>query len=431
VTGSNERRWQPVLEGSLAARAAQAIEEIATALSDPPPSWGATSPVTEPSTKDIGLPWGRAGIALPFHYLGLAAGRRAYHRVAEELLNDAVDAMAELEMEASLYGGFTGIAWVAAHLGWPAEDSGDGEDGDVFSELDGILAGAQGVTLLGGQYDLVSGAVGLGVYGLERLPAQSAAALLDAVTRDLSAQVVQETEGTTWRRRHEWLAAEQRAVCPHGCFDLGIAHGVPGILLLLAAMRARGIQDPLIDEMLDSGTRWLIAQRLPPGKRSAFPSITGGEGKPEPSRLAWCYGDLGISFALLRAAHSLGRPEWREAATELARAAAERPFKSSSVLDTGLCHGAAGVAHLFNRLYQETGNTLLKDAAERWFEQLLDMRQPGRGVAGFSAWLMGVDGTTEYFADPGFLMGAAGVALALTAATSSVQPRWDRVLLLD
>jgi hypothetical protein len=32
-------------------------------------------------------------------------------------------------------------------------------------------------------------------------------------------------------------------------------------------------------------------------------------------------------------------------------------------------------------------------------------------------------------ADPGFLTGAAGIGLALLAATSPVEPAWDRVLL--
>jgi hypothetical protein len=33
-------------------------------------------------------------------------------------------------------------------------------------------------------------------------------------------------------------------------------------------------------------------------------------------------------------------------------------------------------------------------------------------------------------ADPGLLTGAAGIALALLAATSLIEPAWDRVLLV-
>ena len=33
--------------------------------------------------------------------------------------------------------------------------------------------------------------------------------------------------------------------------------------------------------------------------------------------------------------------------------------------------------------------------------------------------------------EPGFLTGAAGIALALLAAVSDVEPAWDRVLLVS
>jgi hypothetical protein len=38
-------------------------------------------------------------------------------------------------------------------------------------------------------------------------------------------------------------------------------------------------------------------------------------------------------------------------------------------------------------------------------------------------------GNIEWHPDPGFLTGAAGIALALLAATTAVEPEWDRILL--
>ena len=59
------------------------------------------------------------------------------------------------------------------------------------------------------------------------------------------------------------------------------------------------------------------------------------------------------------------------------------------------------------------------------------MRQPGRGVGGFSALAAREDGTRYWQDDPGILTGAAGVAMALLAATTTIEPAWDRMLLLS
>ncbi len=102
--------WQPVLTGSLAAEATRATGEIAAALRDPPPGWGANRPAIERAGMEIGLPWGRAGMALLFHYLGLATGSTAQRGTAHRLLRAAVEIIAVLELHPSLYGVFLGIA---------------------------------------------------------------------------------------------------------------------------------------------------------------------------------------------------------------------------------------------------------------------------------------------------------------------------------
>jgi hypothetical protein len=99
-------------------------------------------------------------------------------------------------------------------------------------------------------------------------------------------------------------------------------------------------------------------------------------------------------------------------------------------VDAGLCHGAAGLGHLFNRLFQATGEPVLAEAARFWLEQALALRRPGRGFGGYEARIRGGDGAPTWVAEPGLLTGAAGIALALLAATAPVEPAWDRFLLV-
>ena len=62
---------------------------------------------------------------------------------------------------------------------------------------------------------------------------------------------------------------------------------------------------------------------------------------------------------------------------------------------------------------------------------LLDLRRPGFGVGGYGAYKSDGDAGTRWWADPGMLDGAAGVGLALLAATQPVEPEWDRALAIS
>jgi hypothetical protein len=59
----------------------------------------------------------------------------------------------------------------------------------------------------------------------------------------------------------------------------------------------------------------------------------------------------------------------------------------------------------------------------------LELYQPGSGVGGYRAWRM--DRETKQFDwdnDTTFLTGACGIGLSLLAATSTLDPAWDRLL---
>src|SRR6185436_4259564 len=103
----------------------------------------------------------------------------------------------------------------------------------------------------------------------------------------------------------------------------------------------------------------------------------------ETGETAWCAGDLGLSVALLDASGSLGRPEWEAAGLARALAAADRRFGSDETFDPALCHGTAGLSHLFHRLYQATGEERCRAAAHAWLERTLARRAPGAGVGGY------------------------------------------------
>jgi hypothetical protein len=417
-------RWLPLLEARDAERALAVAAEIADALFAL-----ATPLVPEAPRRHFSLPE-LAGWTLLLAYLDRAAPGYGHGERATELLDSAIEGMGSSYAPWSLYSGFPGLAWVVEHLkGWLID--GEDEDGeDPGEEIAVSLRDHLGMSPWRGDHDLISGLAGLGVYALERLPRPWGKECLESVVARLAEKAERRPEGTTWRTVPEALIPQVAEIFPQGNWDLGVAHGVPGVIAVLAQACAEGLED-CARPLLDGAVAWTLAQRLPPGERSIFPHVVAPDRLPGPSRLAWCYGDLGVAVTLLLAARTVGEPDWEREALAAARACARRPPETSGVVDAGFCHGAAGNAHLFNRIFQATGDPLFADAARHWLERTLEMKRPGEGTAGWVSWDPGDVTRGGWQADPSFLGGAAGIGLALLAAASPVEPDWDRLLLVS
>lgn len=426
--------WRPILTGEAAGRARRTAEEIGGAIQRHfSPSPAGSRSVRKKRFRDASLAGGSAGLAVFYRYLnrsglGRADSRDRSRSVAIHFLQEAADAVAAVTMDSSLYSGFTGVAWAAAHLEKRPESRGDWEGTEAIDE-----ALEQFVSRRGWQrdYDLVSGLVGLGVYALERLPAPVAVRCLEGVIDRLEETAEDRTAGITWHTAARLLPPHQRDEYPHGFDNLGLAHGVPGVIALLGAAWAAGVKRRKARRLLDGAVAWLLRQRLADSPGALFPAWRAPGVERKGCRSAWCYGDPGVAAALLSAARSVGEPAWEREALEIARGAANRPPDQAGVVDAGLCHGAAGLGHLFNRMYQATGDPTLARAARFWLERTLPMRRTGRGIAGFSTRMARPNGKKYWKDEPGILTGAAGIALALLAATTSIVPEWDRMLLLS
>jgi lantibiotic biosynthesis protein len=411
------RKWKRVLNGRLREHALEATYAIAENL-------------PERRLKDASLCQGKAGLAIFYTYLAETRSGYSDEKRALQFLHQAADAVARQRMSPGFFGGFTGVAWVMEHLEGRLLES-DGEDPN--QAIDEALKVHLTLSPWRGDYDLITGLVGIGVYTLARLPRQTACDCLESVIDRLDETAERTTPGITWFTAPELLSPYLRKLCPKGHYNVGLAHGVPGVITLLGQVcatadkrlrAARAKARPL----LDGAVAWLLAQQ-PQDRTQSFPYWIGPAVPLTPSRLAWCYGDLGIAAALLRAARCVKEPAWEREALMIARRAAERSANKSDVKDCGLCHGAAGVAHLFNRLFQATDEPWLGAAARFWFERTLEMRRPNRGVAGFAAFRR--RGKKRWIAAPGILEGAAGIGLALLAATTPIEPKWDRMLMLS
>jgi hypothetical protein len=408
--------WQPLLTGNSAALAREAVSVILDELAGP----------KGPQPAAYLDPAG-PGPALLFSYLAACSPDDPHLPAVGPHLEAALRNTPEGPLHACLYGGLAGLGWGAIHV--QAALHVDSEE--IAEEIDDTLAEYLDRSSWTDAYDLISGLVGLGVYALERLPCPSAKTCLELILSRLTETAERRPEGLTWWSHPNWIGEWSRARCPHGYYNLGVAHGVPGVIGLLGGVIAADVDVSRARPLLEGAVDWLLSQDPPDELGYPF-WLEARSGTPHrPSRVAWCYGDAGIAAALLSAARAAGEATWEGAARRIARRAARRPPQDCGIADACLCHGAAGLGHLFNRLYQATDEPELGEAARFWFEQTFALRQPGKAVAGFPSWEVVPGGEKTWVASAGFLNGAAGVGLALLAAVAPVEPTWDRILLVS
>lgn len=426
--GGRPTVWRPILEGELRRRALATAKQIASELG------------RRPMSGDGSLAYGHAGVALLFDYLGRAAPEDKLSLRLDDLtaqrLSAAVDYLAEQELSLSLFGGFTGVAWSFAHLKGDdggvdvgGEEAGRGED-EQFEAVDAALIEAVESTPWQEHYDLIGGLAGVGLYALARLPHPAAARCLRGVVERMHEQAQSVPEGIAWHTPTRLVPERRRHLSPNGEYDFGVAHGIGGAIGMLAQACSAGVAEDLARPLVEGAVGWLLAHRIENSPGARFP-YDKREGEPlSPARTAWCYGDPGIAAVLALAGRCLNRPDWEQEATSIAVEAAQLSPEETSVKDAGLCHGAAGLAHIYNRLYQASGDVRLKDAAVAWLVKTLDYQREG-GIAGYRAWQTGSDPSGEWLEREGLLEGAAGVALALLAGATDIDPSWDQSLLMS
>lgn len=416
-------QWESILDGSLADKAASAIDGIGQALPAP-----GTAPDHVGAGGNPTLASGDAGMAIFWAYRHFADGDPDHAQRAVAYLDSAMEGVTRSPLPEGLFSGFSGVAWVAEHLS--ERLLGEGEDmNDAVDEA--LLAGLQSPHLRA--YDLVLGLVGLGVYAQQRIRYETGRRCLQFVLSRILDTAERGEGHATWFTPPALSSSHQRTYAPQGHYNLGLAHGVPGVIALLGTVLHAGEEEqPGLRRLLDEAVSWLFTCALPEAHQTVLPNYVAHGLPGTDGRSAWCYGDPGVAAALLIAARATGNDTWECEAVRWMKKCAARPMHDAGVQDAGLCHGAAGLAHIFNRVYQATGIDQFADASRRWYRRTFELQRNDAGVAGFPAYARDSALTpVRWDSHPGLLTGATGVGLSLLAASTAVEPSWDRCLLVD
>ncbi len=299
-------------------------------------------------------------------YRALADGDRRWMKLAVERLNMEIagaDALYSTR-RFGLFAGLSGLGWVTEHVTALLRRFEGSEGGSQVNEdTDAALL----LELQRGRwqstYDLATGLTGIGVYFLQRLPAPAARQGLELVLGHLEAS-----------------SAFKSAT--------GVAGGLAGMLYLFSESGSH-LLPRAIDALLES--------------RFDFDNPC-----------SWSEGELGIAAVCLQVGQRVGSADCQHLGTQLIERCLEvKPGPQ----ELSLLKGAAGAAHLWNRISLINGDSRWREASLRWWEKTIELHEnptPAASVAGV-----------------GFLEGSAGLGLALLGALTPVEPGWNGLLCLS
>jgi hypothetical protein len=346
----------------------------------------------------LSLDTGMAGVLVAAARLAqLQPGSARAARVTA-LAGALAEALGDRPMQAGLWGGVVGALYAMEYV-WSVDPMLLGEHRpairEFVDEMDEVLIGS--LRARAREFDLISGPCGIGAYALVRTDIAAARRLYAAAEQSL------ERGSEMDAGRRSWRVPDDRQ--KPGPFDLGVAHGTPGVIGLLAHALRLGVATERTGRMLDETLGWLHAQENPALPHSRFASFTGPSGQS--SRLAWCYGDLGVAAMTATAATVRQDPALEAWWRELAAQRLAQPPSTWLLADDALCHGRAGVLHILRRLlalgWDLPEARALADDLEREM----------------------ADAPADHAAPYGLLNGCAGVMLAL-AESVQCAPAGDR-----
>lgn len=369
-----------------------------------------------------GLTGGKAGVAAFLFYYSKLIDNQEPYDLAIDLLSKVLEDINNGFKYHTHAIGISGIGILIEILA---------KEGIIEADTNQLLKGADNYLyvnmvheLENGNYDFLHGAVGIALYFLKRLSNKDLYPYLSKFIHKLDSIAHKDEQGI------RWFSVLNKEKNIQG-YDLSMSHGISSIIVLLSKLFNAGIEKKKVSNLLQGAIKYLLNQQNDISIHdSYFPNWVCESESPTRSRLSWCYGDLGISVALWNASQAIKNKVWANKAIEVLLYSTKRTVLiKEGISDAGLCHGTAGIAHIFKRMYKNTHIMALGSSAEYWYSETLKMVKFNNDLSGFKVWdyRKHRNCNLEY----GFLDGLSGTGLSLISAISDIEPNWDECLLLS
>ena len=367
---------------------------------------------------NIGLASGLGGVLLfLFYYYKLTQNKKVL-KLAFQMLDETISFLNEGEILLSFCNGIAGLGWLIEHL--EQNNFIKGDTNTILKDVDDFIFEGVKADMEEYNYDFLHGALGKALYLLKRKNVNTNC--LENITNGiLKISECPLPNQLRWKSMH----FETQEII----YNLSLSHGIASTINIYSRLYEQDIMKVKSKEIIDKSINYLLTCKKN-NMLSFFPNYAVPDGNQfQSSRLAWCYGDLGIGVTLWQVSQKINDKVLENKSLEiLLHSTKRRELKENFVFDAGLCHGTSGIAHIFNRIYRNTGIKEFKESSEFWFYKTMEMARFEDGLAGYKYWQ---SWNNDWYNEIGFLNGITGIGLTLISAASDIDPKWDECLLLS
>lgn len=207
-------------------------------------------------------------------------------------------------------------------------------------------------------------------------------------------------------------------------YNLGVAHGAPGILSILSILTKNNIEIKGQKEAIENIQNWIleINEYVEHGIWPCYATKNDSYELGHFKRIAWCYGNPGISNSLLLSSEALNNNTINQFSNKVLENIYNIPYSEWLISSPMICHGYAGILQIIFRSYNKN---LIYFNADILIKELISNIDFKKNFCFFN------NDMNKYYDTPGFLMGSSGIALVLLSSISSIPPNWDQILLLS
>lgn len=278
-------------------------------------------------------------------------------------------------------------------------------------------------------YDPISGICGIGRYALEKLSIPSFARLSEKITKILIQLtlpiMIKGRSVPGWYLPPTDFLNQVRFAKdhPHGNFNLGLAHGVTGILAYLAIVYQKGIYVEGLREAIERLSGWLKSKAVESQEGVFWPyaisweaEVEGKEVEHKTTKAGWCYGLPGIARTLFLAGKALNDRALKTFAMQSFESLLAKSILEWRLHSPSLCHGIGGLLLITQAMSLEKEGNALEPKIFELKRTLMDRYDPA-SAWGFVDVDLVADKNSKYSLKKiqkiGLLEGATGVFLTL------------------
>lgn len=410
--------WRPIVFQNDAILYSNKIDEIYTIMNE------------YELPNEIGLLSGKIGFCLFYIYYAKYKKDKSIEYKGLVLLDQIREEISMMKVQSYIdVLKYSEFGWLVMHLHQIGVIN---LENDYLDEIDEILYECCKLLISIDKYDCLNGAINIGIYFCNRLKSgtNNTKYLSHFISQIEEKAIYTLPNLVRWNSEIDYESGEIGV-------NLGIAHGIPGLILFLSKLsKMNKLFD--VSSLISQACNYMMSvEQDYQHYNSYFKGVIAINEKynKKETRVGWCYGDLGVAYAFLSASF-LKIENYQEIQNKgfsyLEHTLRRMRNNTTGISEGCLCHGTSGAAHIYNRLYQKTGENKLKEAALYWYSETLKLGSTDSIFAGYNI-VSNLKWEKEQERERlfSFLEGICGIGLSLISSVSDLEPNWDEILLLS